>query len=81
MRKRKLWLYGVSALALAATVPWTFVGEGARLWGFPSWAVYSLAASVVYAALIAALLGSGWEESARGPEWWKDEDSADRDGR
>lgn len=73
---KKLWIYGIPGLVLALTVPWAFTGDGGRWWGFPGWAVYSLGASVIYAVIVSWMLGRGWEASAEGPDWWKDEDGA-----
>lgn len=65
-RGRITWLV---LLALPLTVPWWFSGAGpAKLLGMPAWALYSLAATLVYACLVAWLLAKKWDVLARGED-------------
>ncbi len=44
------------------TVPWFFTDfNGAIVLGFPLWAIYSLCMTVLYAVIIALLLGRYWK--------------------
>ena len=61
--KRSL-LFGITLAALILTVPWFFFEESdTRIFGFPNWAAYAVAASVIYAALIAFCVGRFWDLS------------------
>jgi hypothetical protein len=56
------------------TVPWFFTDFSADVViGFPVWAVYSIVATVLYAVLIAYLLGRFWTSIA-------DEDNSNNKG-
>lgn len=58
-------LYLLLAGLLLATAPWPFTQlRVASVFGFPPWAVYSLAVTVVLAFAIALMLQYGWEISA-----------------
>jgi len=52
-------------MALVLTVPWFFTNfDNKMVWGFPLWALYSISMSVLYAMLIAILIGRYWDISA-----------------
>ena len=76
MIRSKGALYAYSLLALVFTVPWFFL-PGERLpavvLGFPTWALYSVVASVFYAAFIAYCLGRHWDLSAGGEDEAREE--------
>jgi hypothetical protein len=62
---RRVVIFLLPFVALVATVPWWFGSDdGSRLFGLPGWAVYSLAASAVFAVVLATLLGRYWDLSA-----------------
>ena len=71
MIRSKGALYTYSLLALVFTVPWFFL-PGERLpavvLGFPTWALYSVVASALYAVFIAYCLGRHWDLSAGGDD-------------
>lgn len=47
------------------TVPWFFTDfNGAIILGFPAWALYSICMTVLYAVIIAVLIGRYWSVSA-----------------
>jgi uncharacterized membrane protein YhdT len=55
----------ISLTALALTVPWFFTDFNTQVFmGFPIWAVYSIFATILYAVLIAVLLGRFWDSIA-----------------
>ena len=54
----------ISILALLATVPWFFRSPGIGFLGLPPWALYSLVATVLYAIIIAFLIGRFWSDMA-----------------
>ena len=56
-------LYIPLALLLVASIPWGFAEDSTvRLWGFPSWAIYSVAISFVYACVISAFVSRFWDK-------------------
>ena len=63
---RQRWvLYVVTFLALVLTIPWFFLSPSGDGWfGLPGWAAYTVAATILYAVLIAWCLGACWELSA-----------------
>lgn len=55
-------LYTIILLFLLAAIPWGFAeGSEGRLWGFPSWAVYSLVVSFFYACVVSAFVWRCWD--------------------
>ena len=67
MIKSKGSLYALTLAALCLTVPWFFSpGEDLprTILGFPTWAFYSVVASVLYASFIAYCLHRHWDLSA-----------------
>ena len=55
-------LYTTLALLLLASVPWFFAeGSDTRIGGFPAWAVYSLAISIIYACVISVFVSRFWD--------------------
>jgi len=71
---KRLYVALISLTALVLTVPWFFTDFSTEiLMGFPIWAVYSLVATVLYAVLIAYLLGRSWDSVTN-------EDSSDERG-
>lgn len=59
----KHWRKFLPLILLQPLVPWWFSGyTAAGFWGIPSWALYSILATVVYAIIIAWLLGRYWDE-------------------
>ena len=71
MIRSKGALYTYSLLALVFTVPWFFLPDErlpALILGFPTWALYAVVASALYACSIAYCLGRHWELSAGGDE-------------
>ena len=51
---------------LLLTVPWCFVEPSSdRLFGMPSWFIFAMGGSIIFAVLMAVLIGRYWEVSAR----------------
>lgn len=58
-------IFLISIIALVLTVPWFFIDfSNTTVLGFPLWAFYSIVMSVLYAAVIAIMLGRYWDVSA-----------------
>ncbi len=65
----KHWRKFIPLILLQPLVPWWFSGyTAAGFWGIPSWALYSILATVVYAAVMAWMLGRYWDEQAEADE-------------
>lgn len=61
----KHWRKFIPLILLQPLVPWWFSGYTASgFWGIPSWALYSIIATVVYAMILAWMLGRYWDEQA-----------------
>ena len=59
-------LYILIFLFLLLTVPWFFSGISIIIVaGFPSWALYTLMATLLYAVIISYFLGKYWSLSSR----------------
>ena len=55
-------LYTTILLFLLAAIPWGVAeGSESRLWGFPAWAVYSLAVSFIYACVVSVFVSRYWD--------------------
>ena len=51
----------ISVLVLILTVPWFFTHDSDKIvFGFPSWAFYSIAMTFGYAVLLVILIGVSW---------------------
>jgi len=73
---RRLFIFSLPLIGLAVTVPWGFSRDGGQgPFGLPGWAVYSLAAGLGYAVLVAILFGRCWELSAGGDDEGDGDDS------
>lgn len=73
MIRSKGALYTYTLLALFFTVPWFFMPSGEKevpliLLGFPTWALYAVVASALYACFMAYCLGRHWDLSAGSDE-------------
>ncbi|MEO0796170.1 MAG: hypothetical protein AAFX93_13450 [Verrucomicrobiota bacterium] len=55
---------------LTLTAPWIFilVGQDLTVAGLPLWAVYTIAASTVYAAFVAYSIAKLWDSNAEDAE-------------
>lgn len=62
-------LYTIILLFLLAAIPWGFAeGSEGRLWGFPSWAVYSLTVSFLYACVVSVFVSRYWDNGDKGDD-------------
>lgn len=71
MIRSKGALYTYSLLALVFTVPWFFLPSERLppiILGFPTWALYAVVASALYACFISYCLGRYWDLSAGSDE-------------
>ena len=60
---RKYFIGHLALIALSA--PWVFVAAPeVRVAGLPLWAIYTVAASTVYAVFVAISYGKLWDKSA-----------------
>ena len=59
-------LYSLILLLILPTVPWFFSGIDVNIViGFPSWALYTILATLIYAIIISYFLEKYWSLSAR----------------
>ncbi|QDU60215.1 hypothetical protein Pan216_10530 [Planctomycetes bacterium Pan216] len=59
----------ISFIALVLTVPWLYTSDRMAIWfGFPPWAFYTIATTVVYAVVLNLLLGTQWSRMAGGDD-------------
>ena len=57
----RLTRFLIALVLLVVTVPWLTTIGPERLFGLPSWAVYSLAATAVYPLVVILLLQFHWD--------------------
>ena len=58
-------VFGLPMLVLAMGVPWFFVGQSeGRVLGLPLWAAYAVAADLVFAVVLAFMIGRFWNFAA-----------------
>ena len=50
----------LSLIALVLTVPWFFPEGNIRLAGMPTWALYAVAAAVVYSIILFVVIEKTW---------------------
>ena len=63
MTSKKLYLS--SFLLIILSVPWFYIDNNSNIFGgFPAWAFYSLTVTLIYAILVAYMLGKYWSISS-----------------
>ena len=59
-------LYIIMLVLILLTIPWFFSGISPNIIvGFPSWALYTFIATLLYAVITSYILGKYWTLSAR----------------
>jgi len=62
----RIRLYILMLVLILLTIPWFFSGITSRIIvGFPSWALYTFIATLIFAIITSYILGKYWNLSAR----------------